>query len=332
MAQVRARSPSRPEGRIALLGVPLGSGAPHPGCVFGPAALRAAGLKERLAAAGCKVADYGDVQVLPSLACGAGRPPNVNNYAALRAWTCAISTHAYELARSGAVPVFLGGDHSLSMGTINGVARYWREMDRPLFVLWIDAHADYNTPAITPTGNLHGMAAAFLCGEAGLDDLLAGGPRASIAPDRLTLFGLRSVDSLERLLVEARPITVTSMADIAAGGAMAALESLLARVDACGGVLHVSFDVDVLDPSLAPAVGTAEPGGIDLSTVLLILERLRVSGLVRAVDVVELNPPLDDEGRTVRLTVDLIAGLLGAAATDVLAADVLAAEGLLAVS
>lgn len=326
MAQVRARSLSRPEGRLALLGVPLGSGAPHPGCVFGPAALRGAGLAERLVAAGCDVADYGDVQVLPSLSWGAEKPRSVNNYAAVRAWTCATSAHAYELARSGAVPVFLGGDHSLSMGTINGVARYWREMERPLFVLWIDAHADYNTPAITPTGNLHGMAAAFLCGEAGLDDLLAGGPRASIAPDRLALFGVRSVDPLERLLIEARPIAVTSMADIAAGGAMTALERLLARVDACGGVLHVSFDVDVLDPSLAPAVGTAEPGGIDLSTAQLVLERLRMSGLVRAVDVVELNPPLDDQGRTARLTVDLIAGLLGAAAAEGVPAGLLAAS------
>lgn len=316
MAQVRARSRSRPDGRLALLGVPLGSGAPHPGCVFGPAALREAGLVERLVGAGCDVADYGDVQVLPSLCCGADAPRTTNNYAAVRSWTCAVSAHAYELARSGAVPVFLGGDHSLSMGTINGVARHWREMDRPLFVLWIDAHADYNTPAITPTGNLHGMAAAFLCGEAGLDDLLAGGPRAPIAPDRLTLFGVRALDPLERLLVEARPIVVTSMADIAAGAATTAIERLLSRVAACGGVLHVSFDVDVLDPALAPGVGTAEPGGLDLPTVRHILERLRGSGLVRAVDVVELNPPLDDEGRTARLAVDLIAGLLGADAAQ----------------
>lgn len=316
MEQVRARSRSRPDGRLALLGVPLGSGAPHPGCAFGPAALRDAGLVDRLVAAGCDVADYGDIQVLPSLCCAADVPATINNYAAVRSWTCAVSAHAYELARSGAVPVFLGGDHSLSMGTINGVARHWREIDRPLFVLWIDAHADYNTPAITPTGNLHGMAAAFLCGEAGLDDLLAGGPRASIAPDRLALFGVRALDPLERLLVEARPIAVTSMADIAAGAAMSALERLLSRVAACGGVLHVSFDVDVLDPALAPGVGTREPGGLDLPTVRHILERLRGSGLVRAVDVVELNPPLDDAGRTARLAVDLIAGLVGADAAQ----------------
>ena len=118
-------------------------------------------------------------------------------YDTIKGWVRALSERSYALARSGAVPIFMGGDHSLSMGSVNGVARYWREQGRPLFVLWVDAHADYNTPQTTETGNMHGMSAAFLCGEGGLDNLLGGAPRASIGPGQLDLLGIRSIDPLE---------------------------------------------------------------------------------------------------------------------------------------
>ena len=147
----------------------------------------------------------------------------------------------------------MGGDHSLSMGSVNGVARYWQEQGRPLFVLWLDAHADYNTPETTETGNMHGMSAAFLCGEPGLDRLLGNEPRASIGPDRLDLFGIRSIDPLEKKLVFERRVAIADMRAIDEFGVGVLIRKVIERVRAQNGVLHVSFDVDFLDPAVAPA-------------------------------------------------------------------------------
>ena len=148
----------------------------------------------------------------PEIAPDEGPPPaNAKYYDTIKNWIRALSERSYSLASSGAVPIFMGGDHSLSMGSVNGVARYWQEQGRPLFVLWLDAHADYNTPQTTETGNMHGMSAAFLCGESGLDGLLGNHPRASIGPDQLDLFGIRSIDPLEKQLVFERRVAIADM-------------------------------------------------------------------------------------------------------------------------
>ncbi|MEA2899802.1 MAG: arginase, partial [Bradyrhizobium sp.] len=194
--------------RIALLGVPVEVGASQPGTLMGPAALRTAGLGALLGNLGFAVEDHGDISALDLVRAGDAPPQNAKHYREIGAWSRAVSARAYALAGSGAIPVFLGGDHSLSMGSVNGVARHWHEQGRELFVLWLDAHADYNTPATTITGNMHGMSAAFLCGEPGLDGLLGAEPRASIKPDNLDLFGIRSIDKLERELVRERRIAV----------------------------------------------------------------------------------------------------------------------------
>ncbi|WP_201291078.1 arginase family protein, partial [Escherichia coli] len=183
--------------RIALLGVPIEIGASQPGPLMGPDALRTAGIARLLEQLDFQVDDHGNLAI-PAVVADGPVPANTKFYDEVKTWTRAVSERAYWLAHSGAIPIFMGGDHSLSMGSINGVARYWKERDRPLFALWVDAHADYNTPATTITGNMHGMSAAFLCGEDGLDDLLGGLPRASIPSDQLALIGTRSVDPLER--------------------------------------------------------------------------------------------------------------------------------------
>jgi arginase len=301
---------------IALLGVPIDVGASRRGPSRGPDALRRAGLGARLEALGLSVEDHGDVTAREQRPSHGPAPHRVRHYHEIQAWTRALSAWAYGLAKSGAVPIFLGGDHSLSMGSVNGVARHWHEQGRALFVLWLDAHADYNTPATTPSGNMHGMSAAFLCGEGGLEELLGDEPRCPIWPDQLDLFGTRSIDRLERRLLRDRHIAVADMGRIAKLGADVLIRSVLEKVAARNGVLHVSFDVDFLDPSVAPGAGTAVPGGATVSQARRVMELLRESGLVRSVDVVELNPLLDEQGRTARLVVDLISSLFGQRADD----------------
>jgi arginase len=296
--------------------VPIDIGASQRGTLMGPAALRTAGLLTLLETMGLDVEDRGDLSIGEIAELADAPPANASHYREIQRWTRALSAHAYELTRSGAIPIFLGGDHSLSMGSVNGMARHWRERGRELFVVWLDAHADYNTPATTLSGNMHGMAAAFLCGEPGLDGLLGEEPRAPIAPAQLDLFGTRSIDKLEKDLLRDRRVSVADMRQIDEFGVGVLIRRVIDKVKSRGGVLHVSFDVDFLDPSLAPGVGTTVPGGATYREAHLVMEMLHDSGLVRSADIVELNPFLDERGRTARTAVELIGSLFGQQITD----------------
>jgi arginase len=302
--------------RVALLGIPIEIGAAQRGALMGPAALRTAGIGRLLEQQGLTVEDHGDMARPNVTGANDPVPVNANFYGEVRAWIGAVSARAYQLASSGAVPIFMGGDHSLSMGSVNGVARHWDKIGRPLFVLWLDAHADYNTPDTSLTANMHGMSAAFLCGEPGLDHLLGDEPRAAIAPNRLDLFGIRSIDPLEKDLVRQRLIAIADMRAIDEFGVGVLIRRVIERVRAQGGVLHVSFDVDFLDPDVAPGVGTTVPGGATYREAHLVMELLHDSGLVRSVDIVELNPFLDERGRTARVAVELIGSLFGMQISD----------------
>ncbi|WP_246685712.1 arginase, partial [Methylobacterium sp. WL103] len=227
------------------------------------------------------------------------------------AWTRALARRVEAALYAGDLPVVLGGDHSLSLGTVEGAMRHCARTGRPLFVLWLDAHADFNTPETSPSGNLHGMPLAALCGEPGLSDLFADPGRPALDPTRVHLFGLRSIDAGERALVAARNVEVTDMRHIDEFGVVAPLRRSLERVAAASGHLHVSFDIDFLDPGLAPAVGTTVPGGATFREAHLIMEMLHDSGLVGSLDVVELNPFLDERGRSARVLVELVASLFG---------------------
>jgi arginase len=311
MSESHGRKP-----RIALLGVPIEIGASQAGTLMGPAALRTAGIARVLEQLGLTVEDHGDLAKPAAIASEDPPPANAKYYDEIKNWVRVLSERAFTLAESGAIPIFMGGDHSLSMGSVNGVARYWQEQGRPLFVLWLDAHADYNTPATTITGNMHGMSAAFLCGEPGLDGLLGDQPRASITPDRLDLFGIRSIDPLEKNLVRERRVSIVDMRAIDEFGVGVLIRRVIERVKARNGVLHLSFDVDFLDPAVAPGVGTTVPGGATYREAHLIMELLHDSGLVRSADIVELNPFLDERGRTARVAVELIGSLFGVQITD----------------
>ncbi len=301
--------------RIALLGVPIEIGASQAGTLMGPAALRTAGIARLLEELEFTVEDHGDLP-RPNVVTDGPPPANAKYYDEVKSWIRVLSEHAYTIARSGALPIFMGGDHSLSMGSVNGVARYWQEMNRPLFVMWLDAHADYNTPATTITGNMHGMSSAFLCGEPGLDQLLGNQVRASIPPDQLDLFGIRSIDPLEKKLVHERRIAIADMRAIDEHGVAVLIRRVIDRVKAKNGVLHLSFDVDFLDPGVAPGVGTTVPGGATYREAHLIMELLHDSGIVHSVDIVELNPFLDERGRTARAMVELLGSLFGLQITD----------------
>jgi arginase len=302
--------------KIAVLGVPIDIGASQRGTLMGPAALRTAGLLTLLEGLGFDVEDHGDLSIGEVAELADAPPDNARHYREIQRWTRGLSPRAYELARSGAIPIFLGGDHSLSMGSVNGIARHWRETGRELFVVWLDAHSDYNTPATTISGNMHGMSAAFLCGEPGLDGLLGEEPRSPIDPDQLELFGIRSIDKLEKDLLRARRVNVVDMRQIDEFGVGVLIRRVIDKVRARNGVLHVSFDVDFLDPSLAPGVGTTVPGGATYREAHLVMEMLHDSALVRSADIVELNPFLDERGRTARTAVELIGSLFGQQITD----------------
>jgi len=297
-------------GKIALLGVPVDLGASVRGTLMGPAALRTAGLGGVLEDLGYDVIDHGDLLERDLVRTSDPAPANTRHYHDVQAWTRATAARSFDMASSGAVPIFLGGDHSLSMGSVLGVARHWERHGRHLSVLWFDAHADYNTPQTTETQNMHGMSAAFLCGEPGLERLVEG-PPPPLRPDALHLFGVRSIDREERQVIRDRGINVVDMRRIDRFGVVDVMQKILETVRARNDLLHLSFDLDVLDPDAAPGVGTTVPGGVSYREAHLVMEMLYDSGLIASVDIVELNPFLDDRGRTARTAIELIGSLFG---------------------
>ena len=289
----------------ALIGARIQEGASQPGCLMGPDAFRTAGLAEALTALGLVVEDRGDV--------AAGRVPSTHANPALRnldqivGWAEALANAAADAAQSVDLPIFLGGDHSISIGTVSGLARV--RSDRPLFVLWLDAHPDLHSLGTTTSGNLHGTPVAYFTGQ---PDFAPYPPlAAAIPPERVCFMGLRSVDAEERRRLAEQPFTAHDMRAIDEHGVAPLLRPFLDKVRAANGRLHVSLDVDFLDPEIAPAVGTTVPGGATFREAHLIMEMLSDSGLVGSLDLVELNPFLDERGRTAKLMVDLAASLFG---------------------
>lgn len=298
---------------LSLVGVPLEWGASTSGTLMGPAALRVAGLARTLAELGFEIADHGDlVAPLPVAKAAEGTALARSRHTGeVAAWTRLIHDRAYALARTETRPIFLGGDHSLSMGSISGIARHCAEIGQELVVLWIDAHGDFNTPTTSPSGNLHGMSLAFLTGDPDLAPLLGMDLPAVLKPGNIHLVGLRAIDREERARLAHHGLDCVDMREIDEVGMPAILRRLLAGVEGRNVHLHVSLDADALDPGLAPGVGTAVPGGLTYREAHLMMEMLHDSGLVASLDVVELNPFLDERGRSAILLVDLIASLFG---------------------
>ena len=293
---------------VSLIGVPTDIGAGDRGARMGPEALRLAGLGEALAARGVDVADRGNLA-------GPSNPwlPPRDGYRHLDevvAWNRAAMDAIHAELKQGRLPIMLGGDHCLGIGSITAVARHCRETGKQLRVLWLDAHADFNTHEVTPSGNIHGMPVACLCGI-GPDALTGlGGSAPAISPSQMRQIGIRSVDEGEKRLVKEHRLDVYDMRYIDEVGMKRAMEQALHGVDEDTHI-HVSFDVDFLDPSIAPGVGTTVPGGPNYREAQLVMEMIADSGRMGSLDIVELNPALDHRNGTARLAVDLVESLFG---------------------
>ncbi|MCC5973447.1 MAG: arginase [Rubellimicrobium sp.] len=292
---------------IILVGAPMDAGKRRRGCLMGPDAYRTAGLSEALAALGHRVSDRGNLHP-ETLTLPPCPNPVVHALNETVGWTRSLAAGARSAAADG-LPIFMGGDHALSLGTLIGMADHAAGLNRPLFVLWLDAHSDFHTPLTTASGNLHGTPMAYAMGRPGFDAF----PPVdhAISGNRICMIGLRSVDPEERAALAETEVTLVDMRQIDEGGISAPLASFLDRVAARDGLLHVSLDVDFLDPEVAPAVGTTVPGGATLREAHLVMEMLCDAGCVASLDLVELNPFLDDRGRTASVMVDLAASLFG---------------------
>ena len=289
-----------------LIGAPVDSGKRRAGCLMGPDAFRTAGLPGALSELGHSVTDLGNLAPDPHTP----DDDTARLYGLNRtiAWTTALARAAEE-SRPNGLPIFLGGDHALSLGSVLGAANHAARAGRPLFVLWLDAHTDFHTPQTTGSGNLHGTPVGYVTGQGGFD----GFPPVEhpVPEENVCMIGLRSVDPAERQALESSRIRRHDMRDIDENGIKGPLTAFLDQVAAQNGMLHVSLDVDFLDPSIAPAVGTTVPGGATVREAHLVCEMLHDSGLMTSLDLVELNPFLDERGRTAHLMVDLCASALG---------------------
>jgi arginase len=291
-----------------VLGAPVQEGAGRLGCDMGPSAFRTAGLQTELRNLGLTVEDRGNIVPAPLREVRHDNPA-IKALPETVAWTEAIAEAAYRASGEG-FPIFIGGDHSLSAGSMTGLARRAAEEGRELFVLWLDSHPDFHTLETTTSGNLHGVPMAYATGREGFDGYFPA-VRAPINPRNVCMMGIRSVDPAERAALKTSGVTVHDMRAIDENGVGPLLDAFLKRVAAADGILHVSLDVDFLDPGIAPGVGTTVPGGATFREAHLIMEMLHDSGLVRSLDLVELNPFLDERGRTALLMVDLASSLMG---------------------
>jgi arginase len=296
-----------------LLGAPVDEGARELGCDMGPSAFRAAGLGASLRELGFEVIDRGNITRAPLRAITHANTA-ISSLPEIVAWTEAIAEATYLASKDG-FPIVCGGDHAVAAGTLTGLSRRAAEIGREMFVLWLDAHPDFHTLETTTSGNLHGVPVAYATGQNGFDGIFP--PLAApLKPENFCMMGLRSVDPAERRALSATDITIHDMRAIDEHGVSALLDAFLSRVAAANGVLHVSLDVDFLDPNIAPGVGTTVPGGATFREAHLIMEMLHDSGLVTSLDLVELNPFLDERGRTAHLLVDLAASLMGRSVLD----------------
>jgi arginase len=297
-----------PQPKISLVGAPTDVGAGARGASMGPEALRVANLQSTLEGHGLEVIDRGNVS-------GPSNPwqPPADGYRHLPevvAWNQAVHEAVHAELALGRLPILLGGDHCLAIGSISAVARHCREAGKKLRVLWLDAHADFNTNMLTPSGNVHGMPVACLCGHGPQALCEIGGQVPAINPRWVRQIGIRSVDAGEKRLVHEVDLEVFDMRYIDEMGMRHTMELALATLDA-NTHLHVSFDVDFLDANIAPGVGTTVKGGPTYREAQLCMEMIADTGRLASLDVMELNPAFDVRNGTAELAVDLVESLFG---------------------
>ncbi|WP_068083806.1 arginase [Polycladidibacter stylochi] len=300
--------------KVVLIGAPIETGTHISGCRMGPDAFRCAKLVETLQSLGLEVEDWGNQAPKP-IATQTHANGAIHHLAETIGWTQTLFEVAVKAMHSGALPVFIGGDHSMAMGTVSGISESAAQAGQEQFVLWLDAHPDYHGLSTTMSGNLHGTPAAYFTGRSGFTPYFQEVANP-IKPENICMLGLRSVDQAERDALMHDGVLAYDMRYIDEHGISQPLQSFLQKVKQANGRLHLSFDVDFLEPDIAPAVGTTVPGGATFREAHLIMEILADSNLVTSVDLVELNPFLDERGKTASLMVDFIASLFGRRVLD----------------
>ena len=300
-----------PLGEVAIVTVSIDLGAGRRGVDMGPSAIRIAGLTDMLMGLGYEVREAGTVT-----ASGPEMTPQGESRTRYLAEITDVARRSFDIVSQvladGAFPLVLGGDHSLSIGTVSATAAHQARSNQSIGLLWIDAHTDMNTPVTTPSGNIHGMSLAILTGQGGPDELQSiAGFVPAVHPGNVCILGARDVDPPEKEIVKESGVRVFTMSEIDERGMAACMDEALARVTSGTAGFQLSFDLDAIDPLLAPGVGTPVAGGLTYREAHLVCEKIARSGKLLAAEFVELNPVLDAENRTGKLGVGLMASVLG---------------------
>jgi arginase len=295
---------------VHLIGVPMDLGSGRRGVDMGPSAIRIAGINERLRELGHKVIDEGDIDIknIEELRVGDVRARYLKEIT--RALKLLAKKSERIMMRRG-FPLILGGDHSIAVGTISGIAAYCRRKRKRLGLLWIDAHGDINTPATSPSGNIHGMPLASVLGFGPRELTGIGGPFVKVNPANVALVGVRSLDEGEKKLLAQTQVSVYTMTDVDRQGIHRVMKKALARVTSDTDYVHVSFDLDAVDPTVASGVGTPVKGGLDYREAHLIMELISEAGAMTSLEIVEANPILDTKNASAEFAVELVTSAFG---------------------
>lgn len=295
---------------IHVLGVPMDLGSGRRGVDMGPSAIRIAGVAGRLAELGHKVVDDGDVVIknMEELKVGDTRARYLPEIARASA---VIARKVERIMAPSHFPLVLGGDHSIAIGTVSGIAAVARVQGKKLGLLWVDAHGDINTPDTSPTGNIHGMPLAAILGYGAGELTSVAGPFPKVDPSNVALVGIRSLDAGEKKRLKETGVQVHTMSDIDRHGVHSVMKKALARVTNGTDFVHVSFDLDAVDPAVAPGVGTPVKGGLDYREAHLIMEVIADAGIMTSLEMVEVNPILDERNASAEFAVELVLSAFG---------------------
>ena len=293
--------------KYTIIGIPLDCGKTTKGCLMGPDAYRTAGIVEMISGLGHYVDDIGNI-FPDEFEENNDKHPNLFKLNENIAWVKKISQIAKDVIKNS-IPIFMGGDHALSAGSVSGVSAFAKKIKKPQFVLWLDAHPDFHTLQSSTSGNLHGTPVAYFTGQK--DFKTFPNLEAPVPTKNILMLGLRSVDDAEKNALQEFSMSAIDMRYIDEFGIKKPLEKFLNHIKDVNGMLHLSLDVDFLDPISAPGVGTTVPGGATIREAHLVMEMLHDSDLLCSIDLVELNPFLDKKGQTAHLMIDLLASALG---------------------
>jgi arginase len=296
--------------RVHLIGFPMDLGADRRGVDMGPSALRIAEIDDKLIALGYKVEDEGDIEIqVPEVL--KIRDPHLKYMPEIAAACEKLARKVKRVLKAGDFPLVLGGDHSMAIGTIAGVAGYCRDEDKRLGVIWVDAHSDINVPGTSPSGNIHGMPVSASIGLGAPELAAVGGKFQKLNPENIVMIGLRDVDEGERKIIREQGVRAYTMTDIDRLGVYKVMEETVEYLRERADHVHVSFDLDSVDPTIAMGVGTPVPGGLTYREAHLVMELIAEAGVLHSLEVAEVNPILDDVNRSAVFAAGLVASAMG---------------------